>query len=561
MPRNVSAILGVGILAVTANLAAASEPSVPPGALDGPLQPYPVSSVTHVGPNVELQWGSLVGDGRSIWVGDGQGVSRIDASNGAVVLRATVGANANVAVDGETVWISSYTRDVVAPIDPDTGIVDGSRQVAIRAPSQMLVAGGSLWVTSPVEQEIRRFDAVTGEPQTTIPVPDAGVMADGFGSVWVASAASGGLARIDPDTNEVTEIPLGILGSHVPLPVTVAEGFVWVGSSNARLYRVDPETLEVATGVGRVRTGIDEPMLGIAVTDDSVWLTGASAYPSPFGNLVQLDPVTLERTGTWKLDGGAGNGAAVVDGRLWTAVGFSDLVALPLPGQSPSGEALPAVEGPPGWRFERDVSYATASDGTGVPMDVLAPADASGAPVVVLVPGGPYEFGNRWYMSSVASALVDRGAVVLEIDYRSPATGDTDAASGEDLACARAWAQEHAAEYGADPARLVAAGHSHGGWLLLSALFMEPAAVTCNGGRADPAAIVSLGSVGSAVPMPQHATSAVPVRLLLGTLDDAYPSAQGFANEMTAAGYDVSLEIVEGATHGQVVDRYSLEPR
>jgi acetyl esterase/lipase len=299
---------------------------------------------------------------------------------------------------------------------------------------------------------------------------------------------------------------------------------------------------------------MDEPALGIAVTDDSVWVTGSTAYPSPFGTLVKLDPVTLERTGTWKLDGGAGNGAAVVDGRLWTGVGFSDVEALPLPDQSSSGEALPVLQAAPAWRFERDVIYTTGADGTGVPMDVLAPADASNAPVVVLVPGGPYEFGNRWYLSSVASALADRGAVVLEIDYRSHATGDSDAEAGEDLACAIAWAREHAAEYGGDPSRVVAAGHSYGGYLLMRAQFLGSSAPTCRGAQSNPDAIVSVAKVWTDVAVPAHTKSDLPIRLLIGSLDDEFSAAQGVHDKMAAAGFDVQLEVVDGADHGIVVD-------
>jgi len=108
---------------------------------------------------------------------------------------------------------------------------------------------------------------------------------------------------------------------------------------------------------------------------------------------------------------------------------------------------------------ERDQIYAAD---TGEKLDVYRPvASAAGAPVVVFFYGGRWQGGNRAEYSFVGEALAARGIVAVLPDYREyPAV--VFPVFVTDAAQAVAWAREHAASLGGDPARLYVAGHSAG---------------------------------------------------------------------------------------------------
>jgi len=120
----------------------------------------------------------------------------------------------------------------------------------------------------------------------------------------------------------------------------------------------------------------------------------------------------------------------------------------------------------------KDVEYHHASGWTTNTLDIYHRPDAQGGPVVVLFHGQPAPKDFPLY-SEIASALVDRGAVVFVPDWGNPAATaavtpdpvearaaqfvEDDAAS-----CAVSYALATAEQYGADPGRLVLFGHSAG---------------------------------------------------------------------------------------------------
>src|SRR5699024_10984126 len=114
----------------------------------------------------------------------------------------------------------------------------------------------------------------------------------------------------------------------------------------------------------------------------------------------------------------------------------------------------------------RDVT----ADGPGgdLPLRVYVPHGASGPgaparPLIVFAHGGGFVFcdldSHDELCRSMAQAV---DAVVVSVDYRLAPEHRAPAAM-EDMYAAVVWAQEHAAGYGADPARTVVAGDSAGG--------------------------------------------------------------------------------------------------
>ena len=95
-------------------------------------------------------------------------------------------------------------------------------------------------------------------------------------------------------------------------------------------------------------------------------------------------------------------------------------------------------------------------------LDVYAPTNADGAPVVVFFYGGSWESGKRRWYSYVGKTLANNGVVTVVPDYRKYPDVQFPTFV-EDAANAVRWARDHASEFGGDASRLYVMGHSAGG--------------------------------------------------------------------------------------------------
>jgi acetyl esterase/lipase len=127
-------------------------------------------------------------------------------------------------------------------------------------------------------------------------------------------------------------------------------------------------------------------------------------------------------------------------------------------------------------------------------LDVYAPRRGkgqAGLPVAVFFYGGSWDTGKRTDYGWVGQALASRGFVTVLPDYglypqvRYPAFL-------QDGAQAVRWAQDHAAEFGGDPTRIVLVGHSAGAYnaamIALDTRYLQAAGV-------DPKHIRALGGL------------------------------------------------------------------
>lgn len=94
-------------------------------------------------------------------------------------------------------------------------------------------------------------------------------------------------------------------------------------------------------------------------------------------------------------------------------------------------------------------------------LDVYAPRSGQSRPLAVFVHGGNWTYFGKDDFRFVGAALAERGIVTVVPSYRRyPTVGLDDQLL--DVAHAVRWAREHAARFGADPARLHLVGHSSG---------------------------------------------------------------------------------------------------
>ena len=98
-----------------------------------------------------------------------------------------------------------------------------------------------------------------------------------------------------------------------------------------------------------------------------------------------------------------------------------------------------------------------------IPVRVYRPAGEAPKPVVVYFHGGGWVLGSLGTHDGTCRRLADGAdAVVVSVDYRM-GPEDRFPAAVDDSYAALTWVAAHAAELGADPARLVVAGDSAGG--------------------------------------------------------------------------------------------------
>jgi serine/threonine-protein kinase len=178
---------------------------------------------------------------------------------------------AGVTTGAGAVWLSSPRRGEVLRVDPASGRVTARIDVGGR-PGAIVFGGGRVWVADDEGAGVTGINAAgahvfkRGLPPRVAPLR----LAVGAGAVWVSSASTGAVRRIDLSTAlPGAPIPAG----RGPAGVTVGGGLVWVANSRVdRVTRVDPAThtlfgLPIAVGE---RPG------GIDAGTESVWVANSA---------------------------------------------------------------------------------------------------------------------------------------------------------------------------------------------------------------------------------------------------------------------------------------------
>jgi sugar lactone lactonase YvrE/dienelactone hydrolase len=491
----------------------------------------------------------------------------------------TVGGEADVAADGDHIWIDSYSSNAVGQVDTSTNSVTTTTKVG--APTGIAVGEGAVWVMSLRDGLISRLDPHDGKVVATIPLerasrtfPLASVgprsgpgVAVGAGAVWVVVPSSGMLVRVDPSTNRTRTFALG----GKPVGVAVSDGSVWVIESQPhRVLRVDPSTGGVVVSIKLPSTPY-----AIATGTRSVWITGIDMVAA-------IDPSTNGLTDVRTLVAMWATGISEASGKVWVSSAVAPdpdndyynpdtqlLAIYPTAiGVGRPPDRIAAELGDLPVTVTRDVPFTPMTtcfpDDCQVMLDVYAPEGARSLPVIVLAHGGPCGLGCRNYLAKQASVLAVDGAVVFNADYRDDSLPGV---QERDIACAVNFARSMASDYGGDPDRVMLVGHSNGAFkgiyvaalggsfhepcLGTSASSMPDAFVGVAGGRPDPWLVHRLG----AEPLPV-------IRLVIGTNDakvvGSYPELLDEA--LRKAGYDSTFTIVEGADHFSVFDPGTASP-
>jgi streptogramin lyase len=255
-----------------------------------------------------------------------------------------------IAADDDAIWITSQPDGTLTRLDPESGEAVGKPFQLGAGISGVAVGAGSVWVSDPPRGEILRVDPRSGEVVKRIELGGSpGAIAFGGGDVWVAdedgagvsavaarsgrvlrrglpphaqplrlAVGQGGLWVSSAETGAVRRIDLSTLRTDAPIPVgrgpagvTVAHGLVWVANSRSNaVTKVDPSIHAVVGDpieVGEQPGGID-------AGNTTVWVASAAEDA-----VTRIDLESGERSGAPIQVGSEPGAVAVGETAVWVA--------------------------------------------------------------------------------------------------------------------------------------------------------------------------------------------------------------------------------------------------
>jgi serine/threonine-protein kinase len=214
--------------------------------------------------------GVAVGEG-SVWVSDPRhgDVVRIDSATGRVLGRVHVGGRPGaIAFGGHRVWVADEGGAGVTAINAAGGRILKRGIPPHAAPLRLAVGAGGLWVSSATTGAIRRIDLGSAVPGPPIPVGrgPAGITV-GHGYVWVANSRAESVARVDPSINARLGEPIEVGGR--PGGIDAGTDVVWVANaSEGSVTRIGLASGEVVGGSISVGAGPGAVVVG----EEAVWV-------------------------------------------------------------------------------------------------------------------------------------------------------------------------------------------------------------------------------------------------------------------------------------------------
>jgi acetyl esterase/lipase len=230
-----------------------------------------------------------------------------------------------------------------------------------------------------------------------------------------------------------------------------------------------------------------------------------------------------------------------------------------------------------------DVAYGAAPQQK---LDVYAPLEDEAQepmPVVVFVHGGSWNSGNKDGYEFVGRALAAQGLLALVINYRL--TDDAPyPAFLEDTARALDWATRRAGDYGGDPTRVFAMGHSAGAYNIAQAILDKRYLLALGNDGAAVKGVVTLAGPFDFLPLDTRVTKATfgqqpdlastqpvnfaradapPFLILHGSADTTvFPrNAVALDKALRLAGANSTLKIYNGISHAGIMLAMSMSLR
>jgi DNA-binding beta-propeller fold protein YncE/predicted Ser/Thr protein kinase len=234
-----------------------------------------------------------------------------------------------LAVGPRTVWVTSAAAGTLTGIDPHTREVDSRRQVG-KGVSGVTIGAGSVWITNPRTGTVLRLNTA-GEVTARLHLGGSpGAIVSGGGRIWVADEGGAGVTAIDAKSARV--IKPGLKPHAAPLRLAVGAGGLWVSSaSTGTVRRIDLGTMAVGPPILAGRGPA-----GVTVGHGLVWVANSRS-----ATVTRVDPATHSILGdpipVGELPGGIDAGTEAV----WVASAADDSITrLDLDSGEPIGDPI-----------------------------------------------------------------------------------------------------------------------------------------------------------------------------------------------------------------------------
>jgi DNA-binding beta-propeller fold protein YncE/predicted Ser/Thr protein kinase len=185
-----------------------------------------------------------------------------------------------LAVGPRTVWATSAVDGTLTGIDPNTRRVISRLRVG-KGASGVTIGAGSVWVSNPRTGTILRVDAAGHVTARLHLGGTPGAIVSGGGRIWVADEGGAGVTAIDGQQARV--IRRGLAPHAAPLRLAVGAGGLWVSSATTgTVRRIDLGTLAVGPPILAGRGPA-----GITVGHGLVWVANSRS-----ASVTRVDPST-----------------------------------------------------------------------------------------------------------------------------------------------------------------------------------------------------------------------------------------------------------------------------
>jgi streptogramin lyase/predicted Ser/Thr protein kinase len=234
-----------------------------------------------------------------------------------------------LAVGPRTVWVTSAAEGTLTGVDPDTREVVSKLQVG-KGVSGVTIGAGSVWVSNPRTGTVLRLDSAGHVTARLHLGGNPGAIVSGGGRIWVADEDGAGVTAIDGPRARV--IRHGLAPHAAPLRLAVGAGGLWVSSaSTATVRRIDLGTMSV-----------DPPILagrgpaGVTVGHGLVWVANGRS-----DTVTRIDPATHSILGDPIQVGEQPGGIDAGTSAVWVASAADDSVTrLDLESGEPVGSPI-----------------------------------------------------------------------------------------------------------------------------------------------------------------------------------------------------------------------------
>jgi serine/threonine-protein kinase len=237
-------------------------------------------------------------------------LQRIDPRTNQLAATLDVGGDpTGVAVGKQGVWVIQLDENRITKVDPSRDSVLATSSSP--GPKSIAAGGGFVWVVNR-DDTVSQLLPVTAAHVLEVPVPETTELVTfGARAVWVASPGTGVVARIDPQSAEVSDtldvaVEIGLLRQ-----IAAGAEAVWVSTSDVladdfSVLRIDPATSRVTS-----RTPVRRGAAGIAAGAGAVWVANTLG-----ATVSQIEPRTNRVVRTIGVGEGP-IGVAVGAGAVW----------------------------------------------------------------------------------------------------------------------------------------------------------------------------------------------------------------------------------------------------